>query len=166
MALPPAFLQTIEQSAVSVWLRDSPSLFAFWFILSIHAIGMALLVGTSTVIDLRLLGVAKELPLSTLKRFYPTIWTGFWLQVVSGLVLLVAYPTKSLTSPAFYIKLALIAAAMGVMARLKRRLSSGDAEAARFTGGRPLALWSLVLWFGAIAAGRLITYTAAYSIYP
>jgi hypothetical protein len=127
---------------------------------------MALLVGTSTVIDLRLLGVAKELPLSTLKRFYPTIWTGFWLQVVSGLVLLVAYPTKSLTSPAFYIKLALIAAAMGVMVRLERRLPSGDAEAPMFTGGRSLALWSLVLWFGAIAAGRLITYTAAYSIYP
>ena len=127
---------------------------------------MALLVGTSTVIDLRLLGVAKELPLSTLKRFYPTIWTGFWLQVVSGLVLLVAYPTKSLTSPAFYIKLALIAAAMGVMVRLERRLPSGDTEAPMFSGGRPLAVWSLVLWFGAIAAGRLITYTAAYSIYP
>jgi hypothetical protein len=127
---------------------------------------MALLVGTSTVIDLRLLGVAKELQLATLKRLYPMIWTGFWLQVVSGLVLLVAYPTKSLTSPAFYIKLALIAAAMGVMVRLERRLPSGDGEAPLFTSGRPLAIWSLVLWFGAITAGRLITYTAAYSIYP
>jgi len=127
---------------------------------------MALLAGTSTVIDLRLLGVAKELPLSTLKRLYPTIWTGFWLQAFSGLVLLVAYPTKSLTSPAFYIKLALIAAAMVVMVRLERRLPSGDGEAPLFPGGRPLALWSLVLWFGAIAAGRLFTYTAAYSIYP
>lgn len=127
---------------------------------------MALLVGASTVIDLRLLGVAKELPLSMLKRLYPIIWTGFWLQVVSGLVLLVAYPTKSLTSPAFYIKLALIAAAMLVMVRLERRLPSGDGEAPPFTRGRPLALWSLVLWLGAITAGRLITYTAAYSIYP
>lgn len=127
---------------------------------------MALLVGTSTVIDLRLLGVAKELPLSTLKRLHPIIWTGFWLQAVSGLVLLVAYPTKSLTSPAFYIKLALIAAAMGVMVWLERRLPSGDGEAPLFTRGRPLALWSLVLWFGAMTAGRLIAYTAAYSIYP
>jgi hypothetical protein len=127
---------------------------------------MALLVGTSAVIDLRLLGVAEELPLSPLKRLYPIIWTGFWLQVVSGLVLLVAYPTKSLTSPAFYIKLGLIGAAMLVMVRLERRLPSGDGETTQFTGGRPLALWSLVLWLGAITAGRLITYTAAYSIYP
>ena len=127
---------------------------------------MALLVGTSTVIDLRLLGVARELPLGPLKRLYPIIWTGFWLQAVSGLVLLVAYPTKSLTSPAFYIKLGLIAAAMMVMVRVERRLPSGDGEAPGFTRGSQLALWSLVLWFGAIAAGRLITYTAAYSIYP
>jgi hypothetical protein len=127
---------------------------------------MALLVGTSTVIDLRLLGVARELPLAALKRLYPIIWTGFWLQVVSGLVLLLAYPTKSLTSPAFYIKLALIAAAMLVMVRLERRLPSVDGEAPLFTSGRSLALWSLALWLGAITAGRLITYTAAYSIYP
>jgi hypothetical protein len=127
---------------------------------------MALLVGTSTVIDLRLLGVARELPLAALKRLYPIIWTGFWLQVVSGLVLLLAYPTKSLTSPAFYIKLALIAAAMLVMVRLERRLPSGDGEAPLFTSGGSLALWSLALWLGAITAGRLITYTAAYSIYP
>ena len=127
---------------------------------------MALLVGTSTVIDLRLLGVARALPLGPLKRLYPIIWTGFWLQAVSGLVLLAAYPTKSLTSPAFYIKLALIAAAMVVMVRVERRLPSGDGEAPELARGSQLALWSLVLWFGAIAAGRLITYTAAYSIYP
>ena len=63
-AVPPAFLQTIEQSAVSSWIRDSSSLFGFWFVISVHAIGMALLVGASAVIDLRILGVAKDLPLA------------------------------------------------------------------------------------------------------
>ena len=164
--MPPAFLQVIEQSAVSGWIRDSSSLFAFWFVISVHAIGMALLVGASAVIGLRLLGVAGDLPLSMLKRLYPIIWTGFWLQVVSGVVLLIAYPTKSLTSPAFYVKLALIAGGMAVMVRLERRLPSGVAETPTFARGRPLAIWSLVLWFGAITAGRLIAYTAAYSIYP
>jgi hypothetical protein len=113
-----------------------------------------------------LLGVAPDLPLSMLKRLYPIVWAGFWLQVVSGIVLLVAYPTKSLTSPAFYVKLALIAAAMVVMVRLERRLPSGVGEATWVARGRPLAIWSLVLWFGAVTAGRLIAYTAAYSIYP
>ena len=152
--MPPVFLQTIEQSAVSTWIRDTPSLFGFWFIISLHAIGMGLLVGASAVIGLRLLGVASELPLSILKRLYPIVWTGFWLQVVSGTVLLIGYPTKSLTSPAFYVKLALIAAAMVVMVRIERR------------PGRQLAILSLVLWFGAITAGRLIAYTAAYTMYP
>jgi len=127
---------------------------------------MAALVGTSAVIDLRLLGVAEDLPLSMLNRLYPIIWTGFWVQAASGIVLLVAYPTKSFTSPAFYVKLALIAAAMVVMVRLRRRLSSDAGEAPLFPRRAPLAVWSLVLWFGAISAGRLIAYTAAYSMYP
>ena len=55
---------------------------------------------------------------------------------------------------------------MVVMVRLELRLPSGDGDAPLLMRGRPLALWSLVLWFGAITAGRLITYTAAYSIYP
>ena len=127
---------------------------------------MAALVGASAVIDLRLLGVAADLPLSMLNRLYPIIWTGFWLQVASGIVLLVAYPTKSFTSPAFYVKLTLIAAAMVVMVRLKRRLPSGAGEATLLPRRVPLAALSLVLWFGAISAGRLIAYTAAYSMYP
>ena len=127
---------------------------------------MAVLVGTSTVIDLRLLGVAKDLPLSMLKRLYPIVWAGFWLQVVSGIVLLIAYPTKSVTSPAFYVKLAFIAAATVVMVRLKRRLPSDVGEVPLFARRRALAIWSLVLWFGAISAGRLIAYTAVYPMYP
>src|SRR4030095_14029586 len=124
------------------------------------------LCGPVAVIDLRLLGVAEDMPLSMLHRLYPIIWTGFWLQVASGLVLLVAYPTKSFTSPAFYVKLAFIAAAMVVMVRLKRRLPFDTSEAQLLPRRVPLAAWSLVLWFGAISAGRLIAYTATYSMYP
>ena len=164
--MPPVFLQTLEQTAFSTWVRDSPSLFGFWFIISVHAIGMALLVGASAVIDLRILGVAKDLPLSMLKRLYPIIWAGFWIQVVSGVVLLIGYPTKSLMTPAFYIKIALIAAAMVVMVRLDRKLPSSLTEAPLFAQARPLAVWSGVLWFGAITAGRLIAYTAKYVTYP
>jgi hypothetical protein len=151
---------------VSGWIRDSPSLFAFWFIISLHAIGMALLAGTSAVIALRLLGVASELPVAMLRRLFPLVWSGFWLQLVSGVILLIAYPTKSFTSPAFYVKLALIAAAMMVMARIDKRLSAAGGGAPAFVRGAPLAIWSLALWFGAITAGRLIAYTAAYSMYP
>ena len=86
--MPPALLRTIEETAFSTWIRDSPSLFGFWFILSFHALGMALLVGASTVIALRILGVARDVPLSTLRRLYPLIWAGFWVQIVSGVLLI------------------------------------------------------------------------------
>src|SRR2546422_5688028 len=111
--------QTIEESGVSSWIRDSPSVFAFWFILSWHAIGMGLLVGASAVIDLRILGVASDLPLSPLKGLYRIIWTGFWIQVVSGTLLLIAYPTKALTNLDFYLKLTLVALAVAVMKIMK-----------------------------------------------
>ena len=166
MAVPVIF-QTIEESGLSSWIRDSPSIFAFWFILSLHAIGMGLLVGASTVIDLRILGVAPDLPLSPLKGLYRIIWIGFWIQVISGSLLLIAYPTKALTNLDFYLKLTLIGLAVAVMQMMKKRVF-GDAsltEAAMMAKGRSLAIWSLVLWVGAVTAGRFLAYTYSYIKY-
>src|SRR5947208_7468310 len=145
-------------------IRDSPSIFAFWFILSLHAIGMGLLVGASVVIDLRILGVARDLPLPPLKGLYGIIWSGFWIQVVSGTFLLIAYPTKALTNPDFYIKLTLIALAVRVMHLLKKRVFSDSSlsEADMMKNGKALATWSLVFWTGAVTAGRLLAYTYTY----
>ena len=164
--MPPAFLETLEGTALSTWIRDSTSIFGFWFVISLHALGMAVLVGACVVIALRLLGVARDLPLPTLKRMYPIVWTGFWIQFVSGVLLLIAYPTKSLTAPVFYAKLGFIAAAMVVMVTLQKTLPSGVTDEPVAPRTRTLASWSLVLWFGAITAGRLIAYTAKYNTYP
>lgn len=160
MAIPLIF-KTIEESGLSSWIRDSPSIFAFWFILSLHAIGMGLLVGASVVIDLRLLGVAKDLPLSPMKGLYGIIWTGFWIQVVSGSLLLIAYPTKAFTNPDFYIKLTLIGLAVTVMHKMKKRVFSDPSlsDSAMMLKGKALATWSLVFWAGAVTAGRLLAYT-------
>jgi hypothetical protein len=163
----PVIFQTIEESGLSSWIRDSPSIFAFWFILSVHAIGMGLLVGASAVIDLRILGVAPDLPLSPLKGLYRIIWTGFWIQVVSGTLLLIAYPTKALTNLDFYLKLTLVALAVAVMKIMKQRVfnDSSLSESAMMAKGRSLAIWSLVLWVGVVTAGRLLAYTYSYIKY-
>ena len=166
MAVPIIF-KTIEESGISSWIRDSPSIFAYWFILSLHAIGMGLLVGASVVIDLRLLGVAKELPLAPLKGLYRIIWVGFWIQVVSGALLLIAYPTKALTNPDFYIKLTLIGLAVAIMQTIKKRVFSDAtlSETDMVLKGKALAMWSLILWAGAVTAGRLLAYTYNYLKY-
>ena len=160
----PEIFKTIEESGLSMWVRDNP----FWAILSVHALGMALLVGASGVIALRVLGIPRDLPIAPLKRLYTPIWIGFWIQVVSGLLLLIGYPTKSLTNLDFYLKLVLILAGMVVMVKLKKRVfgDSGISEADMMSRGKTMAILSLVFWLGVITSGRMLAYTYTYISYP
>jgi hypothetical protein len=165
---PPMFLQAIEDTGFSTWLRESESPFAFYFILLFHTFGLALLVGANAVVDLRLLGVARAIPLAPLKRLFRIMWIGFAMNAVTGILLVIAYPTKSLTNFDFYIKLALIGFAVWVMQRLKNQVfeDSSLSEADIIARGAMLAKCSLILWFGAITAGRLLAYTYKYLTFP
>jgi hypothetical protein len=165
---PPLFLQTIEDTGFSTWLRESESPFAFYFILLFHTFGLALLVGANMIVDLRLLGVAPGIPLAPLKRLFGIMWMGFAMNAVTGVLLVVAYPTKSLTNIDFYVKLTIIGFAVWVMHRLKSRVfeDSSLSEEDMTAKGVALAKWSLFLWFGAITAGRLLAYTYKYLTYP
>lgn len=165
---PPLFLQTIEDTGFSTWLRESESPFAFYFILLFHTFGLALLVGANVVVDLRLLGVARGIPLAPLQRLFRIMWIGFSINAVTGVLLVIAYPTKSLTNWDFYIKLAVIGFAVWVMQRLKTEVfaDANLSEADMMARGATLAKWSLFLWFGAITAGRLLAYTYKYLTYP
>ena len=164
----PIFLQTIEDTGFSTWLRESESPFAFYFILLFHTFGLALLVGANMIVDFRLLGFARGIPLAPLKRLFGIMWVGFGINAVTGILLVIAYPTKSLTNIDFYVKLALIGFAVWVMQRLKSRVFGEAAlsEEAMTARGVTLARWSLFLWFGAITAGRLLAYTYKYLTFP
>jgi hypothetical protein len=162
----PAFLETLERSGLSTWIRESESAFAYYFVLVIHNIGLALLVGQCGVLGARLLGFVPELPVAPLRRYFRFIWAGFWLNVVSGVFLLIAYPTKALTNPVFYIKLVLIALGVVALKRIERRLSlDAGTRDSILPVGRPLALWMLGLWLGVLTAGRALAYTATYLLY-
>ena len=151
----PAFLETIERSGLSTWIRESESAFAYYFVLVIHNIGLALLVGTCGVLGARLLGFVPELPFAPLRRFFAIIWIGFWLNVVSGIFLLLAYPTKALTNPLFYVKLVLVAVGVWTLRRIEREVEVS----------RSLTLWMLGSWLGVLTAGRALAYTATYILY-
>jgi hypothetical protein len=154
------FLLWLESTSLSVWVVESESMLAFPGILALHAIGMGLAAGLAAVLDLRILGVARGVPLVEFRRFQPVLWGGFWLNAVSGVLLLVGYPTKALTNPVFYLKLALIAVAMVIFIRIDRLIGTPDAAApATVHRLRRLAVISLVCWGGAITAGRLLAYT-------
>ena len=163
----PEFFGAIERSGLSTWIRESPSLFAFYFILLLHTIGLSLVVGANAVLDLRILGVASALPLKPLKQLFVVMWVGLGINGATGVLLLIAYPTKSLTNPLFYVKLSLIALAVIMMQRINARVF-GDtslSETSMVERGKMMAMWSLVLWIGAIAAGRLLAETFKYLTY-
>jgi hypothetical protein len=158
------FLLWLESTSLSQWIVGSDSILAFPGILTFHAIGMGFAVGINAALDLRVLGVAPGVPLAEMRRFVPVLWFGFWLNAVSGVLLLIGYPTKALTNPLFYLKLALIAVGMILFVRISRRLfGSGGAatlpDAASTARLRRLAIVSLVCWTAAITAGRLLAYT-------
>jgi hypothetical protein len=149
------FFTWLETSTLSLWLVESPSLFAFPGILAVHTVGLGLLAGLSAAFDLRLLGVARGVPPAAFVRLRPVMLFGFWLNLVSGILLVLAYPTKALTNPVFYLKLGLIAVAVVVL-RAQLRAARDGLVGSRT---RRLAVVSLVVWAGAITAGRLLAYT-------
>jgi len=165
---PPLFLQTIEDTGFSTWLRESESPFAFYFILLFHTFGLALLVGANFIVDLRLLGIARAIPLAPLRQLFRIMWIGFTMNALTGMLLVIAYPTKSLTNVDFYVKLAIIGFAVWVMQRLQTQVfeAPGLSETEMMARGAALAKWSLFLWLAAISAGRLLAYTYKYLTYP
>ena len=124
MALP-MFLQTIEDSSFSTWMRESESPFAFYFVLLFHTFGLALLVGANSLVDLRLLGFFAKIPLAPLKRFFRIMWIGFGINATTGVLLLIAYPTKALTNPVFYAKLTMIGFAIWIVTKLQKEVFAG-----------------------------------------
>jgi hypothetical protein len=153
----------IETSAFSTWLTESPSLWAFPFVLILHTWGLAFLVGANVVLDVRVLGLVPDVPLRSLERYFLVMWIGFWINAASGVLLLIAYPTKALTNPLFYLKLVLIAVAFASALRIRRHLRDAPADTTPRDAARlkTLAAISLACWAAAVPAGRLLAYTCS-----
>lgn len=157
-----AFLAALEQTALSVWIRETPSVFAFPFILFLHTLGLGFVVGVSVAVNVWVLGFANRYPIAPLRQLLPVMWIGFAINAVSGVLLLVAYPAKALTNPIFYIKLGLIAVAVVALTWLGRQVFARANAGRVFEPGfrvKGVAATTLALWVGTIATGRFLAYT-------
>ena len=155
------FAMWLEGSAVGAWTRESPSIWAYPTVLTLHTVGLGVLVGANAVIDFRLLGFAPRLPIPSLAPLYRFMWAGFAINAVTGVMLFASAATTKARQPVFYIKLTLIALALVITAVIRRTVERGPALGdADLSPGpdRRLAALSLLLWAGAIAAGRLMAY--------
>ena len=155
------FLVRLEQTGFGTWVREAPTLWAYPTVLFLHTVGLGFLVGINVAIDLRLLGVARRLPLAPFERLFPVMWAGFWINALSGVALILADATTKLTNPVFYVKMLFVMLGVVNMGWLKRRLfrDPGSLDAWPATRqARFVAVTSLVIWIGATTAGRLMGY--------
>jgi hypothetical protein len=151
-------LQALEASALSTWLRESPSIWAYPTILTLHTVGLGVLVGANWMVDLRVLGFARAIPGTVLARAFPIMWAGFWLNAVTGALLFVGDPIKG-TTAVFMWKLIMVAVGVALIIALKRRLYGREMDAGTGSAGvKAIAATSLVLWIAAIGAGRWMAY--------
>ncbi len=157
------YFSWVEDSAFSIWMRESN--WGFFGALILHSLAMGLTVGINVAVALRVLGMAPGVPLSLMSRFYRPMWVGGVLVLLSGMLLLLAYPAKALTNPVFYIKIVGIIAALAISRHFLTQLMTGDRRLDHGTLPvriRWLAVAALVLWCISIGAGRFLAYT--YSV--
>jgi hypothetical protein len=151
-------LSWLESTALATWTRESPSIWAYPAILTLHTLGLAIVVGSSSVVDVRLLGFGRDIPLGRLAGLFHLIWGAFALNAATGVLLFAADATVNAQQPVLYVKLATVGLALWVTVRISRLLGRDGEARIESVRGRRLAAGSLLLWTGAIAAGRLMAY--------
>jgi len=137
---------------------------------SLHFIGLSLLVGCVFTFDLRLLGMAKRVPIAAAHRLIPWGLAGFGLSVVTGAMFLMTEPNQYIYNPAFLLKILFIVIA-GCNALTFYLIAPGVATAPGATADVPrpaklIAAISLTLWVTVIVCGRLITFYRPYDCGP
>src|ERR1700704_5034185 len=160
-------LAWLEQTELSTWLGESD--WGHPIVLCFHAVGMGLVVGISIMFSARVLGYSKSFPLAGFDKLFGLAWFGFAMNAVSGALLFIGEPRRLLLTPAFIIKMILIACAGFSLWVLPRTLQGAPRRSGPNVvalqhyvvtpAAKIAAIFPIVLWLGAIVAGRLIGYT-------
>jgi hypothetical protein len=156
------FCQWLENTKWATGVHQS--LWLFPMIETAHLFGIVLLVGATSALDLRLLGLTmKEQPVSRMAgRLLPWAWAGLTIQVVTGISLFASEATRCWENKAFRLKMAMLLLA-GLNAlifhqTIYRRVASWDDGRATPAGAKFAGCFSILLWFGIVAAGRWIAF--------
>jgi hypothetical protein len=150
-------LTWLEGLPVSVWVAEGD--WGYPLLLSVHSMGMAIVVGLLLVLDLRVLGYAAGIPIAALHRLMPLAWGGFGINLLSGSLLFASSATRLAGNWAFLVKMGCIALAGLTTFWLWREVRSESMPRAK-----GVALLSALLWLSAITFGRLIAYVMDHAI--
>jgi hypothetical protein len=159
------FLEWIESWSFCTWIRESSSVWADPMFLFLHTLGMSMIAGVSAVIDLAFLGFWPKVSIKPLERLYPIMWAGFWINAVTGTVLMLADATTRIPSVVFWIKMVFVFLGVWLLVVVRKKIfGDPDLEQGRIPkAARGLALASIFCWLAAIEAGRLLAYLGPVS---
>lgn len=155
-----ALLEALEASGISMFVKENSTIYVLS--LALHAIGLAFVVGISVATSLRILGVAPGLPLAALAPFFPLMYLGLWVTLLSGLVLTIMYPVDYLTEGTLYIKLLFVVLAVVLIKRLDAGLAADPGQYDAPEGAakaRKYAFTVILSWMIVITAGRVMAYS-------
>lgn len=156
-----SLLETLQNSEFSQWLLVS--VWGYPILLTLHSIGLALLVGLLIIIDLRVLGVPRMLPFMPFNRLMALIWGAFAVNLGSGVALFIADGVKFFNSTAFRFKFASIVIGIVLAVIIKNTVLSEAPKLDAERGAAPvtakaLAAVSILMWISAIGFGRYMAY--------
>jgi uncharacterized membrane protein len=167
-------MSDVALSGFSKWLAATPLSHTIqttgWIIpalQTIHILSVAAVFSSAILVDLRIWRLLdRDVPLPDVaRRFLPTIWMVLLILLVTGSLLIIGEPRRSLLNSTFYLKMALLAVAILLTAGLQRSISaspnSWDKDPTRRIAARLAATASILVWCGVLFAGRWIAYTQA-----
>ena len=155
-------MQAIEASFIARWMREA--LWAYPAVEATHILALGLVVGSIVIVDLRLLGLSRDVPVARLSR-HALPWTvgAFVVAMCTGLLMFTAHAEDFLTNRVFAIKMGLLLLA-GINAGILhtgpwRSIAQWDTGVMPPGRVRFSAAVSIVIWISVVACGRLLAYT-------
>lgn len=157
--------------ALTKWLAATPAsqtiqeiLWIIPLIQSVHILAIAIVLSSVGMIDLRIFGLAggRGTLRETAQRFVPWIWGALAVLAVTGSILVIGEPGRSLVNPMFQIKMGLLVCAIAVIATFQltvtHRAAMLEANGRTPATLKLFAILTLLLWFAIAIAGRWIAY--------
>jgi hypothetical protein len=151
-------LAWLEGSPFSAWVRGD-SLWGWPFIVTLHTLGTAVVIGFIFIITLRLLGLFRMIPYTSLNRLFPVLWIAFVLQFITGFMLWMTKPTRYVADSAFLLKLVFVIVGfvltLYLYRAMKREAPSWEAAGAVPSNGVKFVAPTLLVWCVVLVAARM-----------
>lgn len=146
------FLIWIEESGVGIFIRES--LWGYPIVLSSHAVGMATVMGVVIALNFVVLGIVKDISPQAFDKLFMVGWVGFFLNLISGLILFCGSASVYVFQGSFQLKLAFILLGGILMKVLMNGIRNGRADGM----SKLISVICVASWFGGLVTGRLMAY--------